>query len=93
MPDQLPVATQSSTPTVAQFRHKAEVPMLTLGVVLTTIVALGALYVLFSGWELTTFAQGVLVGLFTPILAFFFIRYNILEYCRKFGGGNRQTIP
>lgn len=76
MPDQLPAATQSLTPTVAQFRHKAEVPMLTLGVVLTTIVALGALYVLFSGWELTTFAQGVLVGLFTPILAFFFIRYT-----------------
>lgn len=75
MPDQLPAATTNSTPTVAQFRHKAEVPMLTLGVVLTTIVALAALYVLFSGWELTPFAQGVLVGLFAPILAFFVIRY------------------
>lgn len=76
MSDQLLVATKNSTPTVAQFRHKAEVPMLALGIILTSIVSLAALYVLFSGWELTPFAQGVLFGLVAPVLAFFFIRYT-----------------
>lgn len=38
-------------PTVAQLRHRAEIPMLVLGVVLTVVVAALALAVLGAGFD------------------------------------------
>ncbi|WJZ03767.1 M48 family metallopeptidase [Corynebacterium freiburgense] len=63
-------------PSVKEFRHKAEIPLLALGVLLTTAVTFGALYVVLRGDTLSSFAEGVVFGLATPLIVSFFIRYH-----------------
>ena len=50
-------------PTVPQLRHRAEVPMLALGVGLTAVVAIGAVGALLSGVQLAQWSIVVLGGL------------------------------
>ncbi|PIE81313.1 MAG: peptidase M48 [Chloroflexi bacterium] len=62
-------------PSIKEFRHKAEMPLLILGYVLTVLVAVGALIVVVSGGELKPWASGVLIGLLSPFLALFMLKY------------------
>lgn len=72
---QSPAPVRPYGPTVSQLRHRAEMPMLVLGIVLTGIVALAALALLLSGIPVDSWATAVLVGLFLPVISFVYIRY------------------
>ncbi|MCK7642543.1 M48 family metallopeptidase [Corynebacterium sp. P6145] len=61
-------------PTVRELRHRAEWPLVILGLVLTAIVAVATIAVLLSGYTPTKWAMGVLAGLVTPVVALVFIR-------------------
>ncbi|MCM1013659.1 M48 family metallopeptidase [Brevibacterium sp. XM4083] len=73
--NQTPTPVRAYGPSVSQLRHRAEMPMLVLGIVLTVIVSLGALTYLLLGLSLDEWALGVLIGLFAPIISFIYIRY------------------
>ena len=62
-------------PTVREFRHRAEVPMLVLGGILTVLAVVACIFVILLGMSLSEFGQGVLVGILAPALAFFAIRW------------------
>ncbi|BDZ58381.1 Zn-dependent protease with chaperone function [Barrientosiimonas humi] len=62
-------------PTVPQLRHRAEVPMLALGVGLTAVVAIGAVGALLSGVQLAQWSIVVLGGLALPVLSLVYIRW------------------
>jgi len=60
---------------VPQFRHRAEVPMLVLGGVVTALAALLVLVLALGGSPLPDWSSVVLVSLLTPVFAWaFFIR-------------------
>ena len=62
-------------PTVREFRHRAEIPMLVLGGILTILAVVACIFVILIGMSLSEFGQGVLVGILAPALAFFAIRW------------------
>ena len=62
-------------PTVREFRHRAEIPMLVLGGILTVLAVVACIFVILLGMSLSEFGQGVLVGILAPALAFFAIRW------------------
>lgn len=62
-------------PTVREFRHRAEIPMLVLGGILTVLAVVACIFVILIGMSLSEFGQGVLVGILAPALAFFAIRW------------------
>lgn len=66
-------------PDSKKFRHRAELPLLALGYVLTTIIIAGCLTVILTGGEIQSWAGGVLLGLFTPIFTVFIARYMYFE--------------
>lgn len=68
--------TPIDAPTVKQFRHRAEVPMLVLGLVLSLGISASAIYFILAGQTLSSFAQGVLAGLVAPVFGAVFIRYH-----------------
>ena len=55
--------------TVREFRHRAEVPMLVLGGILTILAVAACIFVILLGMSLSDFGQGVLVGILAPALA------------------------
>ena len=62
-------------PTVREFRHRAEIPMLVFGGILTILAVVACIFVILIGMSLSEFGQGVLVGILAPALAFFAIRW------------------
>ena len=62
-------------PTVREFRHRAEVPMLVLGGILTILAVAACIFVILLGMSLSDFGQGVLVGILAPALAAVAIRW------------------
>ena len=62
-------------PTVREFRHRAEVPMLVLGGILTILAVVACIFVILLGMSLSDFGQGVLVGILAPALAAVAIRW------------------
>ncbi len=73
-PNLSPPAT--SDPTVRQFRHRAEVPLLVLAGILTGLGVLAAFVAAVSGIAVPTWATAAVVGLATPVLAgLVFIRF------------------
>ena len=67
---QTPSQTQTQPhPTVREFRHRAEVPMLVLGGILTILAVAACIFVILLGMSLSDFGQGVLVGILAPALA------------------------
>lgn len=73
--DQSPQQQAQPHPTVREFRHRAEVPMLVLGGILTILAVAACIFVILLGMSLSDFGQGVLVGILAPALAFFAIRW------------------
>ena len=70
-----PLTSPQPHPTVREFRHRAEVPMLVLGGILTVLAVVACIFVILLGMSLSEFGQGVLVGILAPALAFFAIRW------------------
>ena len=66
---------QQPHPTVREFRHRAEVPMLVLGGILTILAVVACIFVILLGMSLSDFGQGVLVGILAPALAAVAIRW------------------
>ncbi len=75
-------------PTVKQFRHKAEMPLLKLGYILTALVTIGCLIVIATGGELKSWSTGILMGLLSPIVGVFFVRFM---YYKKVSNGVEMT--
>ena len=65
----------SKAPKVKELRHKWELPMLILGVILTVIIFIGAVTVIATGNDLKNWAAGVLAGVFSPLVAIFFVQW------------------
>lgn len=66
-----------SEPSVAELRHKAEIPMLIFAGVLTAAGLVAAAWAGSRGLDIPAWASGVLVGLITPILLrLVFIRFG-----------------
>ncbi|MFC5939778.1 M48 family metallopeptidase [Corynebacterium choanae] len=63
------------SPTVSQLRHRFEMPLIMLGVVLTVLVACLAILMILLDIPLDDITTGVLIGLAAPALAVWFIRY------------------
>ncbi|MDP8184799.1 M48 family metallopeptidase [Phocoenobacter skyensis] len=74
----------TQAPTVKQFRHKAEMPLLILGYVLTALVTVGCLIVIANGGELKDWSTGILMGLLSPVAGIFFVRFM---YYKKVSNG------
>lgn len=64
-----PVSPTTETPSVAQLRHKAEVPMLVMAGVVTMIGIGVAIAAVAGGTDIPGWAQGALVGLLVPLFA------------------------
>ncbi len=75
-------------PTIKEFRHKAEMPLLILGYVLTGLVVIGCLIVIFTGGELKSWSSGILMALVAPVVAVFALRYL---YFQKISNGVEMT--
>ncbi len=71
-------------PTIKAFRHKAEMPLLILGYVLTILITLSCVAVIALGYELGDTSYLVLGGLFAPFLGIFTMR---LMYHKKLKNG------
>lgn len=81
-------ALRPTGPTVSELRHRAEMPMLVVGIELTAIVVTGALVFILVGLPLDEWAFGVLIGLFAPVASFIYIRYL---YWSKISNGVEVT--
>ncbi|PID46756.1 MAG: hypothetical protein CSB47_02215, partial [Proteobacteria bacterium] len=79
---------QAQEPTIAEFRHKAEMPLLILGYVLTALVTIGCLIVIATDGELKDWSTGILLGLLTPIAGLFVLRFM---YYQKVSNGIEMT--
>lgn len=62
-------------PSIKEFRHKAEMPLLILGYILTGLATISCIIVIISGDELKPWAMSILFGLFTPLLALIVLKY------------------
>jgi Zn-dependent protease with chaperone function len=62
-------------PTVKQLRHRAEIPMLALGIVLTLAVGASVIALMGSGIDTEPWGTAALGGLLAPAMLFFLIRY------------------
>ncbi|PID77260.1 MAG: peptidase M48 [Deltaproteobacteria bacterium] len=78
----------SQEPSIKEFRHKAEMPLLTLGYVLTALVTVGCLLVIATDGELKEWTTTVLLGLLSPVFAVFVLRYL---YFQKISNGIELT--
>ncbi|AKK06876.1 Zn-dependent protease with chaperone function [Corynebacterium mustelae] len=67
---------EKAVPTIREFRHKAEIPMLVLGIILTLLAAIVCIYLVFDGETLSDFGTGILIGLAAPLILFFGIRWT-----------------
>lgn len=65
--------------TVNQLRHKYEIPMIIIGIISIIISLFIGVYFLINGGNISKWISGILMGLLTPALAFFLIRYKYWE--------------
>ncbi len=72
------------TPSVKEFRHKAEMPLLIFGYTLTTLIVIGAVILIISGETPKEWTNAILMGLISPFVAVFFVRYM---YYKKMSNG------
>ncbi|MDO4760674.1 MAG: M48 family metallopeptidase [Corynebacterium sp.] len=65
----------TNAPSVKQFRHRWEMRMIAIGVIVTAVTIAIAVLVIIKGDTPSEFALGALMGLATPVISFFIIRY------------------
>ncbi|WP_067142231.1 M48 family metallopeptidase [Oceanivirga salmonicida] len=75
-------------PSVKEFRHNAEMPLSILGYALTAVVTIGAVIALISGIILKEWTTPILIGLASPFIGLFFVRYM---YYKKISNGIKLT--
>ena len=68
------VSLSGLSPTVKELRHRAEWPLVILGLILTVVVVGIAIAMLANGDTPDEWAMGILLGLVTPVVALVFIR-------------------
>ncbi len=75
-------------PTIKEFRHKMEMPLLIFGYVLTALVVVGCIIVIATGGELKAWSNGILIALVAPVAGVFALRYL---YFKKISNGVEMT--
>ncbi len=75
-------------PTIKEFRHKWEQPLLLFGYISTIFIALLCILVIAGGYALNEWTYFILIGLFAPVLASFIIRFI---YYKKVSDGVQIT--